>query len=76
MCTVCCRWEILSGQKCGCKHTYVCVGLFPSDFPVLQNKFTALKRQNEKLQMEVMQTRLWQAESVDNELEDEKDGTI
>ncbi|BFZ18652.1 hypothetical protein BsWGS_21691 [Bradybaena similaris] len=39
----------------------------------VQNKFTAMKRQNEKLQMEVMQTRLWQAESVDNELEDEKE---
>lgn len=40
---------------------------------MFQNKFTALKRQHEKLQMDMMQTQLWQAESVDDSLE-EKEG--
>ncbi|XP_012936920.1 unconventional myosin-XVIIIa [Aplysia californica] len=39
----------------------------------LQNKFTPLKRQNEKLQMEMMQTRLWQAEAAEEDLDGEKD---
>ncbi|KAK7474334.1 hypothetical protein BaRGS_00034382, partial [Batillaria attramentaria] len=40
----------------------------------LQAKYAPLKRQNEKLQMEVMQTRVWQAQSLEEELEDEVDG--
>ena len=39
-----------------------------------QAKYATLKRQNEKLQMEVMQTRVWQAQSLEEELEDEVDG--
>lgn len=40
----------------------------------IQGKFTTIKRQNEKLQMELMQTRLWQAESVDDEQDGDKEG--
>ncbi|XP_025090259.1 unconventional myosin-XVIIIa-like isoform X3 [Pomacea canaliculata] len=39
----------------------------------LQAKYVPLKRQNEKLQMEVMQTRVWQAQSVEEELEEDVD---
>ncbi|KAL8610894.1 hypothetical protein ACOMHN_056749 [Nucella lapillus] len=40
----------------------------------LQAKYSPLKRQTEKLQMEVMQSRVWQAQSMEEELEDEVDG--
>ncbi|XP_070204311.1 unconventional myosin-XVIIIa-like isoform X2 [Littorina saxatilis] len=40
----------------------------------IQSKYATLKRQNEKLHMEVMQTRVWQAQSLEEELEDEVDG--
>ncbi|RUS85713.1 hypothetical protein EGW08_006507, partial [Elysia chlorotica] len=38
-----------------------------------QNKLSVLKRQNEKLQLEVSQTRLWQAEGLEDGLDDDKD---
>lgn len=40
-----------------------------------QAKFTSIKQKNEKLQMELMQTRLWQAEAVEEEEHgEEKEG--
>ncbi|XP_055861175.1 unconventional myosin-XVIIIa-like isoform X2 [Biomphalaria glabrata] len=37
------------------------------EFKDLLAKFTSIKQKNEKLQMELMQTRLWQAEAVEEE---------
>ena len=41
----------------------------------MQGRFNALKRTHDKLEMEMSQMRLWQAETLDGELEeDETDG--
>jgi myosin-18 len=42
----------------------------------LQARYAALKRQNEKLQTEVMQARIWQAQSLEDVIEDEVDGRL
>lgn len=45
-------------------------------YTLSQAKYVPLKRQNEKLQMEVMQTRVWQAQSVEEELEEDVDSSM
>lgn len=46
------------------KHLFI-------DGSLLQAKYNNLKRNSERLQMEVMQSRLWQASAIDGELEEE-----
>ena len=42
-----------------------------------QGKYQSIKRNHEKLEMEMMQVRLWQAETVDGEFdEDDVDGKV
>ena len=42
---------------------------------IFQGKYQSIKRNHEKLEMEMMQVRLWQAETLDGELdEDDVDG--
>lgn len=43
---------------------------------LLKAKYAQQKRQNEKLQMEVMQTKVWQAQPLEEEMEDEVDGQL
>ena len=39
---------------------------------ILQAKYSALKRQHEKMEMEVMESRLWYSQAVDGELDDDE----
>jgi hypothetical protein len=43
------------------QHVFVC----------LQGKYNALKRNHDKLELEMSQVRLWQAETMDGELEED-----
>ena len=44
-------------------------------YKLLQGKYQSIRRNHEKLEMEMMQVRLWQAETLDGELdEDDVDG--
>ncbi|XP_067682622.1 unconventional myosin-XVIIIa-like isoform X2 [Haliotis asinina] len=46
------------------------------DLKDLQSKYNTIKRQNEKLEQEVMQSRIWQAQTLEGELDDDADDSI
>ncbi|XP_046371611.2 unconventional myosin-XVIIIa-like isoform X3 [Haliotis rufescens] len=46
------------------------------DLKDVQSKYNAIKRQNERLEQEVMQSRIWQAQTLEGELDDDADDSI